>query len=317
MKTLDERIRSYQKTGQGLTQLVRSISELVYTYPKEHRGFSDEDGAELLLSFYPRIRRLINRYKPTGSSFEAYLRTTLRWQLRSIARGHAARTLRDRVASSPGVTEEICGEAQSGDEFTDSVESTTPRPPRPRARTVSKRRRAAHRPSVLGLNPPAMAGEGLTPGEAQRLLLMFLKSSDSLSEEHVIRIAEVVGCEPEWLEQCRERLAESAHRYAPREQKFRSQRDRAWFAMRYADERLTEAVGEERPALIEKRERLHDRYCRAVSGLKRIAHAPTHAQIADVLGVQKGTIDSSVFTAKRELSNPAYQQRLATLLSDA
>ena len=318
MSTLDDRVHAYQRTGRGLTSLITSVSRLVYEYPRGRHGFTEEDGAELLLEFYPRIRRLIERYRPTGSSFEAYLRSSLRWQLRSIARGNAARALRHRVAVSPGTTEDICGPVATADGFAASVAERGPRAHAANERhLVAARpaRRPAHRPSVLQLSPPSADGHRLTSGQAQRLVFLFLKSSDNVTDEQTARVARVAGCDCEWLAACRDRLMQRLQRYDERHRRFRTQRDRAWFALRYTDERLESAVGEERSALIARRSRLSLRYSRAVEGLRKTNHSPTHSEIAAVLGIQKGTVDSSIFTAKRELRDPEYQRTLATLLS--
>jgi DNA-directed RNA polymerase specialized sigma24 family protein len=44
-----------------------------------------------------------------------------------------------------------------------------------------------------------------------------------------------------------------------------------------------------------------------------MGQGPTHLQIAQVLGIAKGTVDSSVFKVREELRCTEYRERLARL----
>ena len=74
-------------------------------------------------------------------------------------------------------------------------------------------------------------------------------------------------------------------------------------------------------ALPSERAVLHEEYLvwtahyeRARAHLDRALHGPSHQQIANVLGIAKGTVDSGIFKARHELRDPAYRERLASLL---
>ncbi|MFW5690080.1 MAG: hypothetical protein ACOC1U_10965, partial [Spirochaetota bacterium] len=109
METIDDRVLEYQRAGRGIDELVENVCELVYNYPIGRNGFQKEDAAEFLLTFYPRIRRLIEKYRPTGSSFESYLGATLRWQLRSFAMQRASERVRLQTTCARETAPEIVG----------------------------------------------------------------------------------------------------------------------------------------------------------------------------------------------------------------
>lgn len=315
MNELDKSIVAYQRCGRGLEHLLASISSLVYDYPKKVAGYTEDDGAELLLEFYPRIKRLIDRYRPNGSSFEAYLRASLRWQLRSIARSRVASEARRRVACAPGTAEQITGRVATPAGFVESVaESHAGRRSSPARVEPARKRRPANRPSVMRLDPPRTAAGRLTPGEAQRLLFVVLKSSDQLDPASIPRIARIVGCDAKWLADRHRDVLDILERHEARRARFRRQRDRAWFALRYVEDRLKAAPPDDEDRLRAMHARLHERFVNARKALHRSSHAATHEEIATILGVRKGTVDSSVYKARQELRDEGYRARLAALV---
>ncbi|MFW5684695.1 MAG: hypothetical protein ACOC1I_07575, partial [Spirochaetota bacterium] len=154
----------------------------------------------------------------------------------------------------------------------------------------------------------------LSPGEAQRLLCISLKAHATVDAELCRRLAPVVGCAPEWLLDRWQQLHEQTTANRVRRERIRERRDRAWFRVRCLEARLGEAVPSERDELLAGRRAWHARYERARRELARMSDGPTHEQIADALGIAKGTVDSSVFKVRRELQDPAYRMRLARLL---
>ena len=314
MKTITEMVLDVQRGAAQLDTVVEAISKLVYRYPVGKPGFTDEDGAEFLLRFYPRIRRLVRRYRPAGSSFEGYLQASMRWQLRSLAIERTSARIRLATATERNTSYEILGTGPADATATGLAEPEpgTYAPPRP-GPAPRPSRKPPHRPSALSLRPGGPAGDRLTPGEAQRLLCISLKTGDRLDAELRSRIARVVGCDHRWLEDRWLELREHTLALRSRQARFRTKRDRAWFKVRCIEARLLNASDSEHGALLEERARWWVRYTRARADLDRTSLGPTHEQIGIALGIAKGTVDSSVFKARGELLDPGYQTRLARL----
>lgn len=310
MNTITEKVLTYQDAREGLDGLVQQVTELVYRYPVGRVGLSEEDSAEFLLNFYPRISGLIERYREQGATFESYLAATLRWQLRTFAATRAGERVRTVTAAGRDTAREIVGH--------DAL--TTPPDPVERPASPGQRapapatRRPAHRPSSLELAPRGPEGTRLSPGEAQRLLCLALKSRGAFAAGTLESLATMVGCEPTWLEERYHELRLFTEQIRAKRERLRIRRDRAWFRLRCLETRILEAVPPERPALREQRARWHHRYERARSLLERTPSGPTHAQIADVLGLKKGTVDSSIYKVRQELQDPRFRDRLARLL---
>ena len=320
MPTITERVLAAQSAMSGLEEVVQSISEMVYHYPVGKPGFTEEDGAEFLLRFYPRIRHLVRRYRPTGSSFDAYLNTSMRWQLRSFAAERSSDQVRLATACDHATANEILGH----DGFFAADSSVPPDGDPPLAENARRPGRAAradrppaklpaHRPSALRLQPDGDRRDRLSPGEAQRILCMTLKAGDRLDPDLRRRIADVTGCDPGWLEDRWQELREITETLRRRRSRVRTRRDHAWFRTRCVEARIAGAVETERSRLLEEHRRWRERYRRAREELNRMGDGPTHVQIAEVLGIAKGTVDSGIFKARQELRCTEYRQRLARL----
>ncbi|MFW5683594.1 MAG: hypothetical protein ACOC1I_01960 [Spirochaetota bacterium] len=309
MATITNQVLDYQRAGAGLDAVVQSVAEMVYRYPVGRGGFTEEDSAEFLLRFYPRIKRLVSRYRPSGSCFENYLHSSLRWQLRSFASSRAGDRIRLAVASDPITSEEIVGRPA----FEPAPSNRAAGPRRPAAGAGPGTKQPAHRPSALRLRPQGPRELRLSPGQAQRLLCLSLKALDRLDGSLRDKLAKIVGCGREWLENAYAELRERTEEVRARQSRFRINRDRAWFRVRCLEARLAEALPRERSALQTERSRWHERFKRAKTSLEKSMHGPTHLEIAEVLGIAKGTVDSGIFKARAELRDPDYRRRLAML----
>ncbi len=314
MNTITGKVLTYQDAREGLDELVQQVTELVYRYPVGRVGLSEEDSAEFLLNFYPRISGLIERYREQGATFESYLTATLRWQLRTFAATRAGERVRSMTAAGRDTASEIAGR---------DIIATPPHPVEHRASHgpapihAPATSRPAHRPSSLELDPRGPEGTRLSPGEAQRLLCLALKSRRAFTAASLERFARIVGCEPSWLEERYHELRVFTEEVRAKRERLRIRRDRAWFRLRCIETRILQAVPCERPALRDQRARWHQRYERARSRLERTTAGPTHAQIADVLNLKKGTVDSSIYKVRQELQNPRFRDRLARLFEQS
>ena len=335
MPTITERVLAAQNAQERLQDVVDAVAEMVYRYPAGKPGFTEEDGAEFLVRFYPRIKRLVRRYRPSGTTFDAYLNASLRWQLRSLAAERSGARVRLVAASEAGTSTDVFGRegmvAEPPAEIRASSPSEAPSPspllPRVVAPTIRSARGSgrsptgrddqeklpAHRPSVLRLRPGGPVPDRLSAGQAQRLLCISLKACDRLDADLRARLARVTGCRPHWLEDRWQELRSFTESQRHRRETVRARRDQAWFRARCAEAAILNAVGNERNTLIAERARWSARYHRARSELLRMGDGPTHHEIARALGIAKGTVDSSIFKARHELRDAGYRDRLARL----
>ncbi|TVQ23952.1 MAG: hypothetical protein EA382_08955 [Spirochaetaceae bacterium] len=310
MGTIGERIAAYSAGLSSTRAVIDAISEVVYRYPAGRPGFSEEDSAEFLLMFYPRIMKLVARYDASaGRCFEVYLNTTLKYQLRTFAARHSTERIRLATAVQPGVADEIRERPPEGPYAADEAPERVCYP-------LGRRRLST---GLLGLNPPSHGlDDGLTPSQAQRVLVMALKAEEQLSMERCVALADWIGWDRNRMVTAWQQLRALYGPMRERRLKLQAARDGAWFRVRCIENRLRIATDEiERRRLGLERTRWQRRHERSRYLLSTIPAGPSHQQIAHVLGIPKGTVDSGVFKARREVGNQAYLARLARLFEES
>jgi hypothetical protein len=225
--------------------------------------WSKEDFTDYLCWLYPRLSRAIDRYKNTGASFDAYVASLIRWSIRE----YRTRELDHRI------TEDTCWKTQAREM---EVHSTEP----------------------VYLEPEPVYDT--TPNPRQ-ILVLLLKSYHYVSEDFLRRAAPAVGVDAEKLGNMIEELREMR---LSREDEIRRLQERIhcqYYRCLTFEKRMLFSI--EGSA---KQERMKGCLGRAHKRLaamrKRLASIKTEAsnrQVASVLGVPKGTIDSSLYAIKK------------------
>jgi hypothetical protein len=222
--------------------------------------WSKDDFMDYLCWLYPRLSRAIERYQDRGASFDAYITSLVRWS----AREYRSRETDHRI------TENTCWRTQAREM---EVRSEEPVYPEPAFDAVP--------------NP-------------RQILVLLLKSYHYVSDDFLKRIAPAVGIEAEKLSDLVEELRKMR---LDREDEIRRLQERLYcqyYRCIAFEKRMMVSV--EGSA---KHERMKGRLARARKRLasmrKRLAAIKIEAsnrQVANVIGVPKGTIDSSLFAIK-------------------
>lgn len=285
-RKIESLARAYFATGKGKERIFAAIAEQLYREPQLY-GFEDEDAAaEALLRHRERILRLVERYVPRGSSFEAYLATSLRFIARSMRR------VRKREAER----ELVCEKAESlslegrDQASADESESLLDFPGSESDHSLCVRRRAF----------------------AKRLLYLFLKCSWSATETETRNVARAAGLSEDWLAaalgQSRRFLEAERNRY----ERLALRRDRAWVRVHLLENRLAEELEEaRRESLGAALTRAREAHRSALTELRAFKPLVPNAIVARILGVPKGTVDSGLFYLKHTSSSPKWAGRSA------
>ncbi len=139
MESLTSKVLLFQRTGQGLQEIVAAVSMRVYQFPRWKLGWDEDACGEFYLFFHPRLLRLVGRFRDQGKPFESYLTSVLAWQLRNFARG------RGRAERSWSVALRLQAEDP------DYERSEPPEGSCPRARRHPRRDPQRRRPAEPGL----------------------------------------------------------------------------------------------------------------------------------------------------------------------
>ena len=289
---------AYQRTGKGRRALLDELATYTYRYPRRKLPTLDEDApGDFYLFCHDKLEQIILRFRDRGKPFEHYLNSVLSWQLRSFLAKrrdseHAWQTaLRSRLWEEP--------------------EAAAP-PPAPRRQP---RRGSNVHPFPGGAAaPPRGGGHGQAQATLaatsetvrRRLLYGALKTGHRLEEPQLAAAAQAVGCGLPRLrfliEQLRRGRA-TAHR---RLHLLRERRTRAFAQLQLWSAAAHQAVDEARRAHAVRRAARHRRTVEtAQSEISRVRVAPSNREIAALLGIPKGTVDTGMYWLRRQ-SDAAY-----------
>ncbi|MDR2394440.1 MAG: hypothetical protein LBD93_09855 [Treponema sp.] len=254
----------------------------IFTFILENRrrfhlfAWDKDTCVDFLCWFYPRMSRAITSYKDTGASFEAYIASLVYW---------SAREYRSRQADHD-LTEHAFWEARAED-----------------------------------MNPSENEPAYLEPFSAikpvsnpRQILILLLKTYCFVSEDHISRIAPAIGIEKAQLQKL---IDELRNRRLERDEARRGLLERVecqYYRCIVFRKKLETAL--EGSVHYEKikgqMERAQIRYNGMRKRLAAMNHYATNREVAEVLGIPKGTVDSSLYAIKqkyklvnREYAKPA------------
>jgi RNA polymerase sigma factor (sigma-70 family) len=279
MQGLTEKVLSFQRSRRGLEELVEELAPRIYQYPRRKLGWDEDACGDFYLYFHPRLIRLLSRFKDQGRPFESYLCSVLSWQLKNFAR--------ERRRAERGWNTALRLGRQEEEDFGPEVPFET---------------------------APVTFDFGLAKhldraADRRNLLLLGLKCVRSLTPESMAGLSRLTGVSPEALVAHAAALKSRLETREKRLESFRARRNRAFSQARTLESELIEEIDRERREAIAARlAKARRRMKTAIRRMSRIMLNPTNREIAEVLGVPKGTVDSGLYWLKKKLSIVYYQR---------
>lgn len=274
MESLTEKVLEFQKTGAGLNALVDVLAPRVYQFPRRKMGWDEDACGDFYLYFQPRLLRLLGRFQDLGKPFESYLCAVLGWQLRNFARE------RRRGERKWSATLRL--------DTADPVRESAPEDERVR--------------SYPRLTPQVLAVIR-TGADRRNFLFLLLKCARHIDREKAEALAPLTSVPAAKMLALASSLAESRAHRDRRLAIFVERRNRAFCLARLLEGELRFETDPCRRQEMERRlASANKRMAMAMTRMSRVAVAPTNREIAESLGVPKGTVDSGLCMLKRKLA---------------
>jgi DNA-directed RNA polymerase specialized sigma24 family protein len=251
----------------------REMEAGVFKYVLESCGdeyglyFKDRgERADFLCWFYPRMRNAIARYDSRRASFDAYVASTIRYSYRNYR----------RLGKSRDMSEHAFWSANGGEA-------------------------AASGPEPDGDETPSGAYRITSPKYAQ---LVLLKSFYYVSDELVCKAASVMGVTPEILGEMIDKLHQLQLKKITRLRKLINAAHCQYFrCLKYENQLAGGYENTQMNELLSRRlERGRRRLANMRLRLKSTRIEATNRDLAKVLGVPKGTIDSRLACIRNKMS---------------
>lgn len=264
---LTESVLDYQNGLVPLEKVRNQIMLVVYCHLRRYRRKGEDEVSEFLLEFHGRIEGLIGRFQDRGLPFRHFLVRSLRWQWTTF------RTMRARVRQQIWLAADV-GLGMVDEETLAEPESS-------------------------GWEPTG----ALTPVSRKRLVLLALKAAPYLEEDHLEAVSRLTGVELSWLQACQYRLKKASAVRRGRWDNLVEKRSQALYRRLLAEDDARREADPARRLVHERRARMYrNRITKLYHQQSTVSTAPTHKDLAELLGMPKGSVDSSLYHLKKALS---------------
>ena len=266
LSDLYEMYKSRNLSRQNLEGMI--FEYLLENFERFHLFKGNRDAwNDFLSALYPRIARAIDLYRDVGSSFDAYIASLIH---------SAAREYRCRE-SDRGMTEYACWQARAQEM---AVSESEPE--------YADRRKRVSIPDDI--NP-------------RQILFLLLKSYFFVSDEFVKKVARTIGMNVEIVQKM---IDELRRLRSDKEAEILNLRERLhcqhYRCIAYQKRMINTQRGTEYHERMKDRfERARKRFYTMKKRLGGMRMSPSNRMIADVLGIPRGTVDSSLSALKNRL----------------
>jgi hypothetical protein len=282
--SLNKLVLAYQRSGEGLNEILAEIALQIYRYPLSKRGFSEDDCGEYFLFVYPRLLRTLNRFHDRGKPFEWYLNSVLCWQLKEYRRHRYSSDESWGVAAQPGFWDR------------EGLPAWSP-PGTPSAVHLEERSSSLE-------SMQRFCGRRLSKAAGRRLLFWALKNPRRLAPADIERLGELSGLSPEFLELAVRSVERSILRKRERLHRLYVRRNRAYSLCLHLQTRIARELDPDRRRELHFRlEKARASLHKTVARLSTIRFSASNREIARALQVPKGTVDSSLYWLRRRIAS--------------
>ncbi|MBO7093336.1 MAG: hypothetical protein J6W33_00290, partial [Spirochaetia bacterium] len=258
----------------------RHICLYVYDFPRRTKRWDQDRCSDFFVFVHHRLRKMADSFVYSGLPFEAYLNTSLKHQMISFIKKKREKELKEELfcrMCASGTLEDESSFYKIYDTFNYEIKE-------PAAAYKNK------------------TGQGRTK---RRLFFLALSDPDRLDDESIAQISASTGYSADYINRCCMAVKEKVQQKRDELRRLKEKKSGCFFQILVIQEKIMyESDIEKRLWLEERVQRLRGRIERLSRKIAAKASClVTHQDLAQVLGVSKGTVDSSIFYLKRKRNN--------------
>jgi hypothetical protein len=289
---LSSLIAAYKNSSLSKEKIISAVSLFVYNFPSRNCNWSADECGDFFIFFFPRLNNIIEFFEFTNIPFEAYLVKTIKFQIKTFLRKRRLRSLELKVFKN----KEFWNYSTPDDE-SDPLSCLETEETYLRTNITSSFIKKIFSPENL---------KHITKSKSvkKRILMFVLKHIKEVRETEIPFIADSLGCERDWFLKAFYTLTENIARKEGRKILCEERRNKYFCKLYLTHERYA----------FSKDEKMREKYKVSINTIKTriigisktidsIIVEPTHDDIAYIMGVPKGTVDSGLFYLKTHLEN--------------
>ena len=274
----------------GLTArklLIREISLFVYNYPLKVCRMEEDLCSDFFCFFYPKIERMIDSFEIRDVPFEAYIIKSIRLQLKTFSshqkEGYFSLSMQKNLIFWPyweRTSDYCCGEEEY-------------------------RYRAA--PETISLlkkrleNSFSLTSSGTIKDRTlkKRVTMLILKNIFAVRDENFPFAAKLIGRDIQWLEDSRVELKTAVEKRSLRKRKICERRNFQFCRLYILHQKLLhEALYREKEQISLRIDKTKSKIIQLNKMIDSISQTPTHTDVANIMNIPKGSVDSGLYYLK-------------------
>lgn len=275
----------YHQTGKGYDTLLEKIGIHVYSILKTKFKMEDDERSDFFCEYYPKIPNLIKQFEYFGTPFDIYLKVSINWNIKTF------RTLKSRYKSiQKAIYKKPFYLVPLENDFTEVVETDL--------HLSEYAKKTLEIAGTKGI---------LTDAAKKRLLYIYLIEADYLNDRIKESIIKITGYRKKWIENCSEKLKKKVDKRLNRIVQIQNRRNSAFFEFHLLQEKCSfEENRLEKTKMEDQIKKLRGKINSMNQEIANAITRPTHRELADILKIPKGSIDSGIYYIKKsfeELEN--------------
>lgn len=289
LKNLTKMFFSWKNGNITKEKFTEAISMYVYKYPLMAYRWNQDDCSDFFSYFYPKISRMIESFQFRNIPFEIYLSKTLKFQMRTFVKNKLRTDLTREVFKNKEFWSYI-----NIENYSYSIENEI-------------KWTAADSPENYSAIPKVLEeiikqgadSIGRDTTMKKRILMLILQNVETINENEVEVISNLIECEKEWLHNTLEKLREKLYRRAEVKENLEQRRNKLFCTLYKLHQHcFATIVAEEKKNLAVKIENIKERIEKLTKKITKMRGRPTHKEIAVMLQIPKGSVDSGLFYLK-------------------
>lgn len=283
---LTKMVLEFRKKSSHPEKVIHAVMEWVYKQPRYVPTWEEDDYADFLAFFYTKIPRLIERYQYSGKPFEAYLYSTMRWQIKNFS----IRLQKNRQAST-GIYRYM--------EFEDLYQQ-----PHMIAEPEQLSEKYQLQQGLKRTLNITKKGQLHKQCWQKRIIFLALKNCTVIEDSLVKKVALAAGIKEDRLFKDLQKLKEKV---MSRQSRYRQLTERhnqlyAYSLLLHEKIRLCNDQQTRNDLCIQLKKR-EEQKKRIKNQIRKLRFLPSHSEISKIMKIPKGTIDSSIHQLKKIMEN--------------
>ena len=278
-KSITDAVLEYQRCRILTIRILHTAGTILYEYLLKKHDLTDDERNDFFCYFYPKIPTLFDRFVYSGTPFEGYMLVSARWQLKSFVYRARRREARDRHLELSAWREECSPGYSLITPFDTSVEA------------------AAELHHVFGIDP--RTGGIRKKASGRKILFVTMRGAMYVNDRMLSAVSETLGCDLDWLYNCTQKLKRRMEKRNIRLEYLKQRRNGLYLKILDLQRSIEHAVDPDlRADLSGRLVSLQVHLRNALNEISRSTTEPSHKDIAEVLGIPKGSVDSGMHGLK-------------------